>query len=89
MMIRGASEAVAVCFISSQGIPAFLSIGLAALRNLHLPCELLENLWVFSRHLPVRYGIPWYSAQASLFPSSDQVPRRWAVVQRCSFGSRP
>lgn len=89
MMRKGGSGAVAVCLIGSQGIPAFPSLGLAALRSLHLPCELPEHPWVSSRHLPVSRGIPWYPAQAPLFPSGDRVRRRWAAVQRCSFGSEP
>lgn len=38
MRMRG-SGAVTICFINSQGIPAFLSLGPTALRSLHLPCE--------------------------------------------------
>ena len=89
MMRRGGSGAVAVCFTSSQGIPAFPSLGPAALRSLHLPCELPEHPQVFSRHLPVSRGIPWYPAQASLFPSGDQMCRRWAVIRQCFLGSEP
>lgn len=44
----GSSGAVAVCFISPQGIPAFPSLGPAALRSLHLPRELPVHPWVSS-----------------------------------------
>jgi len=81
MMRKGGSGAASVCFNSSQGIPAFPLLRLAALRSLHLPCELPEHPWVFCRHLPVSVGIPWYPARASLLLSGDQVCRSWAVVQ--------
>lgn len=83
---RRGSGAVAVCFISFKGIPRFPHSGRQPSGACTYPASSLSVPGfsaVLPRHLPVSCGIPWYAAQASLFPSSDRVRRRWAAIQRC------